>query len=135
MNCAAVIPCLNEENSIGEMVIRVRQMVPAVFVVDDGSDDTTQAKAAQAGAQVIRHTRNQGKGAALRTGLKKASESGFEWALLMDGDGQHATRDIPAFFRAAKETGARLVVGNRMHNPVEMPWVRRWVNRWMSRRL
>src|SRR5262249_43088303 len=91
--------------------------------------------AARAGAQVIRHPSNQGKGAALASGLRRATEGGLAWALTMDGDGQHAPADIPVFLRAAQQGGAALVVGNRLAEPRGMPRVRRWVNRWMSRQL
>jgi glycosyltransferase involved in cell wall biosynthesis len=107
-------------------------MLHDAIVVDDGSSDQTAEEARAAGAEVIRHCTNNGKGAAIQTGLRQAAEHGFEWALLMDGDGQHAAEDIPKFL---SETNARLVVGNRMHNAAAMPWVRRFVNRWMSGRL
>ena len=107
-------------------------MLPAVIVVDDGSSDGTEQEARAAGAEVLRHKRNQGKGAAIQTGFRRAIERGFEWALLMDGDGQHAAADVPKFLN---ESSARLVVGNRMANPDGMPWLRRFVNRWMSARL
>jgi len=103
--------------------------LPRVIVVDDGSDDRTAQEAATAGAEVIQHAKNQGKGAAVQSGLRHAHEHGFEWALLMDGDGQHAAGDIPKFL---SETGAHLVIGNRMPEAGQMPWLRRFVNRWMS---
>jgi hypothetical protein len=53
----------------------------------------------------------------------------------MDGDGQHAASDIPAFLDCAERTQAAMVVGNRMAHPHGMPWLRRQVNRWMSQRL
>lgn len=132
MNCAVVIPCFNEARQIALVVGAVRQMLERVIVVDDGSTDQTVSAAKDAGAEVIRHVRNEGKGAAIQTGLRYAVQAGFEWALLMDGDGQHATADIPAFLET---TGARLIIGNRMHNLPAMPRLRRWVNRWMSARL
>lgn len=105
------------------------------MVVDDGSTDDTAAEARRAGAIVVRHGRNLGKGAALRTGLSVARERGFEWAATLDGDGQHAPADLPALWRCATESGARLVVGDRMHAARAMPWLRRRVNFWMSRKL
>jgi glycosyltransferase involved in cell wall biosynthesis len=133
--CAVVIPCFNEGASIATLVLEVRQHVPFVMVVDDGSTDDTSALAASAGATVVSHARNIGKGAALKTGLAAALKRGFEWVLTMDGDGQHKPQDAPAFLRCAEQTYAQLVVGNRMHNPQAIPWLRRQVNRWMSRRL
>src|SRR6185436_5873883 len=109
--------------------------LPRVLVVDDGSTDLTPKEAHRAGAAVIRHSHNQGKGAALSTGLAAAQNQGFAWALTMDGDGQHAGSDIPKFFRCAADTGATLVIGNRMRDPAPMPTVRRLVNRWMSHRI
>ncbi len=133
--CALIIPCFNEGPTIAALVGAARQHLPAVVVVDDGSTDTTSLAARAAGAQVVRHERNCGKGAALRTGLSLAGKQGFEWAVTLDGDGQHAPADIPAFLRCASQTGALLVVGNRMHNAQAMPWLRRQVNNWMSRQL
>ncbi len=133
--CAAVIPCFNEAANIGEVVAGVRRHLPSVIVVDDGSTDDTAARAAGAGAEVIRHTANRGKGAALQTGWGHAHKREFGWALTMDGDGQHSPEDIPAFFARAENSGASLVIGNRMNQSEGMPWLRRQVNRWMTRRL
>jgi glycosyltransferase involved in cell wall biosynthesis len=132
---AVVIPCFNEEQTIESVVQGARAKVTVVIVVDDGSTDATASRAARAGAQVIQHACNQGKGAALRTGLERALVLHFTWALTMDGDGQHASSDIPQFFHFAETTGASMVIGSRMHESAHMPWLRRQVNRWMSRRL
>ena len=132
---AAVIPAHNEEATIFELARNVRQYLPKVIVVDDGSTDQTSVLALKAGVQVVRHERNSGKGAALKTGIAIAVEHNFEWVLTLDGDGQHVPDDIPAFFRCAEETAASLVIGNRMHNAEAMPWVRRYVNQWMSRKI
>jgi len=133
--CMAVIPCFNEGVSIAALVAAVRHHLPCVLVVDDGSTDDTANLAHGAGAAVVSHERNSGKGAALRTGLSLALKQGFEWALTLDGDGQHAPEDLPALLRCAGRTGASLVIGSRMHNARAIPWLRRQVNRWMSRKL
>ena len=130
--CAAVIPCFNEAAQIARVVTGVRRHLPRVFVVDDGSTDATAGAAQSAGATVIRRLANGGKGAALRTGWRTARESGFDWVLMLDGDGQHAADDIPCLLDCAAATDARLVVGNRMTHRRAMPWLRRKVNRWMS---
>jgi UDP-N-acetylglucosamine---dolichyl-phosphate N-acetylglucosaminyltransferase len=139
VNCAAVIPCLNEEKTIAAVVSSLRKELALVVVVDDGSMDGTAQNAENAGAVVIRHGRNRGKGAALQTGLSHLLSLGFEWAVTLDGDGQHDPAHLPAFLRCAEETGAALVIGNRMHDArardAAMPWLRWHVNRWMSRKL
>ena len=132
-NCAVVIPCLNESVSVAALVVAVRRQLPSVFVVDDGSVDATARIAKNAGAVVLRHAKNLGKGAALQTGLAHALKSGFEWAVTLDGDGQHAPEDLPALRCCAERTGARMVIGNRMAEAQKMPWLRRAVNRAMSR--
>ena len=134
-HCAAVIPCLDEAATIATLVRGVRSYLPTVVVVDDGSTDDTAARAREAGAEVIRLATNRGKGAALRVGFQHLRDRGFAWALMLDGDGQHAPADIPNFFRCAENTSAALVVGNRLKQPAAMPWLRRQVNRWMTRRL
>jgi glycosyltransferase involved in cell wall biosynthesis len=133
--CAAIIPCVNEEATIGALVAAVRDQVETVLVVDDGSKDHTAAVARRAGAEVIRRECCGGKGAALQIGWQRAHNCAFPWALMLDGDGQHSPEDIPAFFHRAEATGAALIVGNRMVDAARMPWLRRHVNQWMSRRL
>jgi glycosyltransferase involved in cell wall biosynthesis len=133
--CAVVIPCLNEAPTIGSLIREVRPRLPGVIVVDDGSTDRTADLAADAGAEVVRHLKPRGKGAALAAGWSRARALGFGWALSMDGDGQHSPADIPAFLDRATTGATPLVVGNRMRYPSGMPWLRRQVNQWMSRRI
>lgn len=132
---SVVIPCFNEARSIAALVKSVQATIPTVFVVDDGSTDDTASEADSAGAIVLKSQHNQGKGAALRTGLQRAFKDGFAFAVTMDGDGQHDPEDLPVFMEAIATDDADLVVGNRMADASSMPWVRRRVNRWMSRRL
>lgn len=132
---AAVIPCFNEAATIAQVVAEVQPFLSRIIVVDDGSTDGTASRAAAAGAQVVRHPANEGKGAAVRTGLLAAAQAGGEWAVLLDGDGQHKPADIPALVRCARHSGSPLVVGNRMHDQKAIPWLRRQVNRAMSRAL
>jgi glycosyltransferase involved in cell wall biosynthesis len=130
--CVAVLPCHNGAGQVGRVVGEVRKILPNVIVVDDGSTDATADAAAKAGAQVFRHEKNRGKGAALITGFREARKLGFAWALMMDADGQHLAADIPAFFATAERSHAPFVIGNRMANPKSMPLVRRWTNATMS---
>jgi glycosyltransferase involved in cell wall biosynthesis len=134
-DCAAVIPCLNEEATISSLIQGLRPLLPTVLVIDDGSTDRTRVLAEAEGAEVLCHPANRGKGAALRTGWGAAHSMGFTWAMTLDGDGQHSPEDVPAFLRCAEAHPAALVIGDRMGDAARMPWLRRRVNRWMSRRL
>lgn len=134
-DCAAVIPCFNEAAHIGRVVAEVQKHLPDIIVVDDGSTDMTAENARCAGAEILPLPKNLGKGAASRRGWRLAQERGFEWVLMLDGDGQHAAEDIPGFFTRAETSGATLLVGNRMNNAGAMPLVRHCANRWMSRRI
>jgi glycosyltransferase involved in cell wall biosynthesis len=125
-----VIPCYNEGKTIGSLVNEVRLIVPNILVVDDGSRDNTAAEACGRGAEVLRNRVNAGKGSALRLGLGWADQRGFEWAITMDGDGQHAPGDLSKFLNALGS--ASMIIGNRMAARGQMPWIRYRVNRLMS---
>ena len=127
-----IIPAFREGGRIGSVVKGILPYVPSVIVVDDGSPDDTASEAEQAGAIVIRHDVNKGKGAALDTGFNAARERGFDFVITMDGDGQHAVSDLPAFFEAHACGDYPVLVGNRMADVRAMPLVRRIVNRVMS---
>jgi glycosyltransferase involved in cell wall biosynthesis len=133
----ALVPAYNEAGRIGDVVRRMLPLVSSVIVVDDGSDDGTGDEARTAGAEVIVHPSNRGKGAALMTGFARCGALGCEWIVLLDGDGQHDSADIPKLL-AARTSGARLIVGNRMEHVDGMPWGRQIGNRvssWLVSRL
>jgi glycosyltransferase involved in cell wall biosynthesis len=127
-----VVPAYAEAGRVGAVVREAMRYLPAVIVVDDGSPDDTAREAGMAGATVIRHVTNQGKGAALITGFQAARAAGFDYVVTMDGDGQHAAEDLPAFVRAYAEGMAPVLTGNRMGDTRAMPLVRRLTNRFMS---
>lgn len=130
---AALIPAYCEAAHIADVVRRVREQLETVLVVDDGSPDETAERARQAGAEVIVHAQNGGKGAAIKTGFKVLMERGFDYVLILDGDGQHLPEEIALFLAAAAKTHRGLFVGNRMHATDGMPLVRRLTNQFMSR--
>lgn len=121
----ALIPAYNAAHLIAPVITAARVHLP-VLVVDDGSADDTGAAAAAAGAAVVRQTPNQGKGAALRAGFRRALDGGFDAVLTLDADGQHDPREVPAFLVAFGETGADLIIGARDFE--RMPPVRRVAN-------
>jgi len=128
----AIIPAYREGGRIGPVVSEVLKYMPHVIVVDDGSPDNTSSEAEQAGAIVIRHEVNRGKGAALDTGFRAARERGYDFVVTMDGDGQHAAADVPCFIEAYTRTAVPVWVGSRMSDTKTMPFVRRMTNRFMS---
>ena len=132
LKVCVLIPAYNEAKHVGAVVREVLEYCPDVVVIDDGSPDETDRVAAEAGATVLEHVHNQGKGAALQTGFDHARARGFDLAITMDADGQHAPSDIPAFLQAYERTHSPVLVGNRMGNVADMPWNRRFVNRFMS---
>ncbi len=129
---AVLIPGYNEGRRIGAVVRAVLAYCPTVIVVDDGSADDTAAQAEAAGATVLRHAVNRGKGAALNTGFDYVRQRGFEYVVTMDADGQHAAEDLPGFVERYRAGDAGVLIGNRMADPRTMPLVRRLTNRFMS---
>jgi len=92
MRAAAIIPAYDAARTVADVVREVLAVWPepdAVFVVDDGSSDATAELARAAGAQVVVHGTNRGKGEALRTGMQSAYDAGFDVAISIDADGQH----------------------------------------------
>src|SRR5439155_12019530 len=131
----AVIPAYGEEKHIGDVVRRTRQQLDHVLVVDDGSNDQTAPRAREAGAEVIVHPQNRGKGEAIKTGLRHWLDRQFTWALILDDDGQHRPEDIDRFVNVALASDAQMFLGNRMDDLSGMPLLRRVVNRYMSKRI
>lgn len=132
MNYCVLIPSYNEAKTIGGMIKRLKAQNIAVYVVDDGSSDDTYPIAVSEGAIALRHKENKGKGASLREGFKHVLKKGFEAVLVMDGDDQHEIDSIDDFIRKIEDTGADIVVGDRMSDTISMPMVRKLTNRFMS---
>ena len=119
----ALIPAWNEAERIGPVVRGARARLP-VLVVDDGSVDETGEAARDAGAMVVRHPENRGKGAALKTGFAWALEHGYDAVLTLDADGQHDPAEIPKFLAAFEAGAGDLIIGARDFS--KMPWPRWW---------
>jgi glycosyltransferase involved in cell wall biosynthesis len=110
---AALIPAYNEERFIGSVVIRTLRYVDDVIVVDDGSSDLTALIADAAGAIVIQHPHNMGKGAALQTGFLRARHMDAAVLVMLDGDGQHLPEELTQVIRPIVDGQADIVIGSR----------------------
>lgn len=121
----ALIPAYNEAQRIVPVIQAAQQQLP-VLVVDDGSRDETAAVAEAAGADVLRQSPNQGKGAALRAGLRWALDQGYAAVLTLDADGQHDPAEIPVFLARWHAAPLDLLIGCRDFS--QMPLTRRVAN-------
>ena len=128
----AIIPALNASTTVGRIVDRVRQLGLDPIVVNDGTTDATVQAATTAGARVISHVTNQGKGLALRSGFAVALQFGYDVVVTLDSDGQHDPEDIPRLLEACRAQQAPIVIGHRVIDGERMPAMRRWTNRAMS---
>jgi glycosyltransferase involved in cell wall biosynthesis len=110
-----IVPALNEEGAVGEVVRATRDLLPGVpvLVIDDHSTDGTALAAAKAGAQVLKLPVHLGLGGCVQAGYKLAFEMGFDFVVRVDGDGQHDPADIPRILDALQSTGAEVVIGSR----------------------
>ena len=120
-----LIPAYNEERSIETVVRKAVEYLP-VLVVDDGSSDHTAWQASMAGAEVISHEVNQGKGTSLKDGIQYALEWNYDFVITLDADGQHDPLEVEKFLDKYAETNADLIIGAR--NFSMMPTVRRVSN-------
>lgn len=113
MSIVALLPAYNEAKSIRDVIAKTREHVEKIVVCDDGSTDTTYEKAVDAGAEVIRHPRNMGYGAALRTLFVRAQKLGANAYVTVDSDGQHDSSCIPAIAEPVLNGDVDMVIGSR----------------------
>jgi len=120
----AGIAAYNEARYIGSIVLQARQHVDEVIVIDDGSTDNTARVAELAGATVVRHAENSGKGAAIQSILAEAKKRNPDVLVLLDADAQHDPKEIPVLIKPISE-GFDLVIGSREAQDAKTPRYRR----------
>ncbi|MCJ7443259.1 MAG: glycosyltransferase family 2 protein [Methanotrichaceae archaeon] len=111
----AALPAYNEERSIAKIIMGCRRYVDKIVVVDDGSSDSTGDIAKALGAIVVRHEKNLGYGAAIRSCFQAARELGADQMVILDADGQHNPEDIPSLLKPLRD-GVHIVIGSRFCN-------------------
>jgi len=129
---AVLIPALNAARTLPEVIREARLQLEPVIVIDDGSTDGTGDAARAAGATVLRHEKNRGKGGALKTGFAWALENGFDGVITLDADGQHLASELPKFLAERAAGGADLIIGGRSHLFAHMLPRRRMANRFSA---
>lgn len=110
------IPAYNEAESIGEIIHMAKNYATEVIVCDDGSSDDTTSIASDAGAIVVRHSKNEGYGKALRTLFQTALERKADVVVTLDSDGQHNAYEIPRVVKPITSNGLDIVIGSRFMN-------------------
>ena len=123
-----LIPCLNEEAAIQQVVESALALNVPVIVVDDGSDDRTPEIVDALPVTLLRHPQRRGKGEALRHGFREALKLGFDAVVTMDGDGQHLASDVPRIVEAAQRYPGNIVIGARLLDREQQPKGRRRAN-------
>ncbi|MBQ4377014.1 MAG: glycosyltransferase family 2 protein [Bacteroidales bacterium] len=142
MNICAIIPTYNNAGTIIDVVNRTLDVLPDVIVVNDGCTDSTQHLLEELSArrpfEIIRFEYNRGKGAALRSAFALARQKGYDYAVTLDGDGQHYPEDIPLLTNAVEEFLVVnphrdvLVVGSRNLNADGMPQANTFANKFSN---
>ena len=129
----ACIPAYNVEKSISSVIKRSLNFVDKVIVCDDGSSDLTSKNAELAGAILIKHKKNLGKGAALKSLFKYARESEADIVVTIDGDGQFLPEEIEKLVKPIKTAQFDVVIGNRFLDKHEMPAYRKAGNKMLDK--
>lgn len=132
MRVAVLIPAYNAAKTLEPVIRSALEQTNDVTVIDDGSKDGTGDIARRAGAHLLTHEVNRGKGAALKTGFQWACQHDYEGVVTLDADGQHLPSEIPKFVRCHAGTGADLIIGGRAHLFGQMLPRRRMANRFSA---
>jgi glycosyltransferase involved in cell wall biosynthesis len=129
INAAVVVPCYNAGNRLRPVIEKLRALPVSVIVIDDGSTDGCAGELPDPAARLVRFGRNRGKGHALIAGYRAALENpDCEAVIMLDADGQHDPGDIPRFLGHFRETAGDLILGARVFEKGETPFMSRFGN-------
>lgn len=128
-----VIPVYNNVSTIAAVISDVRKYVEDVWVVNDGSTDSTlDVLSGIEGIHILSYNQNRGKGYALRLAIKETHKAGFRYMISMDADGQHYATDIPHFIEEIEKYPDSLLVGARNLNADNMPGKNSFANKFSN---
>ena len=133
MRHLVVIPAYNAAETIAELIHRIKTILPeaGILVIDDGSSDDSGQQARDAGADVLTHTVNRGKGEALKTAFAEALERDVDAVIQLDADLQHDPSYLPEMVKQFEATKKDIIIGTRDFNVGGMPWDRHLTN-WLT---
>jgi glycosyltransferase involved in cell wall biosynthesis len=135
---ALLIPVYNEEKNISQVIKDCLPYQLDIIVIDDGSRDQTPkvVKRLKQNSNyrltLLQHSKNKGKGAALKTGFQYTMKKNYQGVITLDGDAQHDTGEIKKFLKMVKEENPDLIIGSRFHNHRGMPLIRLATNYFTS---
>ena len=122
LKACVIIPTYNNDGTLAQVIDSVLAYTSNVIIINDGSTDQTNSiLAGYSNLTIERHTPNQGKGQALRTGFEKAHSLGYKHAISIDSDGQHMASDLPKFLDAIEEDDSCIIIGARNMNSENVP--------------
>lgn len=133
-----ILPAYNEGGVIRDVVkdikttLKQEMIIHEIVVVNDGSKDNTSVQAHSGGATVIDHILNTGAGGATATGLSYANQKDFDYAVTMDADGQHLSKDVVNGIKHAQKTDVDLLIGSRLIDTKGMSRVKVLGNKGLS---
>ncbi len=107
------IPAFNEEKNIGAIIVKLKKIYDCILVCDDGSSDMTESIATSLGATVVKHTKNLGYGAAIKTIFNEAKKLDGDVLVTFDADGQHKISEIDLVLQSLFDNQSDIVIGSR----------------------
>ena len=109
-----LIPAYNAQWTLGSVLKKIEPLKVDTLVVDDGSSDETERVASERGVQLLKHSLNLGKGAALRTGFQWILRKDYQVVITLDADGQHDPAEIPFLLKAFQNVKPDILSGCRI---------------------
>ena len=124
-----LIPAYNAQGTLGSVLKKIEPLKSDIIVVDDGSSDETKRLALENGVQLLEHSLNLGKGAALRTGFQYILQKDYRMVITLDADGQHDPAEIPFLLKVFQNVKPDVLIASRATRFDKMTFLRRFWNR------